>query len=510
MSVCTESGLGFARSTLSLRVSEWVMNMLEYQRGTDSAGDALIDRLRADSVGLRSLLKCQIPLVLAGMGGVARSELVSAVTAAGGFGFLGMVREAPHLIEQEVKRVRANGHRSFGVNIIPAATERHLLDRQVDTIIDLQVPVVGLFWDLDIHVVDRLRNAGIAIVYQVGTPEEAVEAERAGAQIVIAQGVEAGGHVRGTTPLRHLLPEVVQRVRIPVLAAGGLAHGGDIAVAMSMGAQGVVMGTAFMATRESFAHRYHQDRLVQASSGDTILTSAFHINWPANAPVRVLRSPVSDIAFAEGEREVIGYDAGRPIYRHSTDSPLRTTTGDLDSMALYAGMGVGAIKSIPTAGEQVESLLCEMNRELFHMTEPARATSSPVCYASEFSGAYMGHANDYEIARTVTRLLAGLESMLRCAVKKELAEADSPFPPEARRLTGWLIALRQVSEWPEVAKASALRSTDLRLMSGVSAAEMPDLLISCISALLPRLPECRLAPMLMELSDYLRSMGKAQ
>src|SRR5690606_29823746 len=145
---------------------------------------------------------------LAGMGGVARSELVAAVTAAGGFGFLGMVREPVALLEQEVAQLRAAGHTRFGVNLIPAATEAGLLRAQVAACLALGVPAICLFWDLDAGLVGQLRDAGVLVVYQVGSAAEAAAAEGAGAQIIMAQGVEAGGHVRGRQKLNELLPEV--------------------------------------------------------------------------------------------------------------------------------------------------------------------------------------------------------------------------------------------------------------------------------------------------------------
>jgi nitronate monooxygenase len=188
------------------------------------------------------------------MGGPARAELVAAVSRAGGFGFLGMVRESPALIEREVLALRSAGIEQFGVNIIPAATPPGLLDQQVAAIIRLRVPIVALFWDLDISLVRRLREAGILVVYQVGSVNEAVAVQHAGADIVIAQGREAGGHVRGTMRLRELLPAVVDAVKVPVLAAGGLGTGGDLLTAMALGADGIVLGTAFLAAKESFAH----------------------------------------------------------------------------------------------------------------------------------------------------------------------------------------------------------------------------------------------------------------
>ena len=180
------------------------------------------------------LLGCDVPIVLAGMGGVARSELAAAVSEAGGFGFMGMVREPPELITSEVAAVRARTGRAFGVNLIPAATRPELLAAELDACLAAEVPVVALFWDLAAEIVARLRAAGVRVVCQVGSAHEARAAEDAGAEIIIAQGVEAGGHVRGMMPLMDLLPQVLAAVRIPVLAAGGLVDGDDLAAVMRL------------------------------------------------------------------------------------------------------------------------------------------------------------------------------------------------------------------------------------------------------------------------------------
>ncbi|MGU7816181.1 nitronate monooxygenase [Burkholderia sp. AW49-1] len=306
------------------------------------------------------LLGCAWPIVLAGMGGVARAELASAVSAAGGFGFLGMVREPVALIRREVEQVRAVTERPFGVNLIPASTPPELLDAQIDACIELRVPVVALFWDVMPAVVRRLRDGGVRVVHQVGSLDDARAAEAAGAQALIVQGQEAGGHVRGDRSLAELLPEVIRATRLPVLAAGGIVDGADVAAAMALGAQGAVMGTAFIATHESFAHAYHQQRIVDACEGDTLLTDVFHINWPRGARVRVLPSSVT-----RGERGdpfndarvVIGDEEGRPIYLFSTDSPLRTMTGDVEAMALYAGTGAGRIRAIESAGDVLRRIV---------------------------------------------------------------------------------------------------------------------------------------------------------
>lgn len=452
------------------------------------------------------LLGCTVPVVLAGMGGVARSELVSAVTAFGAFGFLGMVREPVALIEREVASIRAFGHRAFGVNIIPAATEPALLRSQLDAIIALGVPAVELFWDIDTHVVDRLRDAGIVVVYQVGSVEEAVAAERAGAQVIVAQGVEAGGHVRGVTPLRDLLPAVVRAVHVPVLAAGGLARGTDMAIAMAMGAQGVVLGTALMATSEAFAHPYHQQRLVEADARDTVLTGSFHINWPPNAPVRVLRSAITAIGADSRKPEVIGEEDGRPIHLFSTDSPLRSMTGDYASMALYAGTGVGAIETIVPAGERLEDFLNQAAATIPELPPlPLAAGSSPACMAGEFSGVYMGHAEPEEIAEALGDITADMHEILRLtlAVKADQFElSHPPFTPEAATIAGWILLLHELCAEEQARIIDYNFALPPRADIALELSRRYTLVRQVLSGLLPHMPDNRTRQVLAMLGSF--------
>lgn len=372
------------------------------------------------------LLGCTYPIILAGMGGVARSELVAAVTEAGGFGFLGMVREPPALIREEVQRVRARTDRKFGVNIIPAATDPALLVAQIDTCIELGVPVVSLFWDLSVVVVQRLRDAGILVVCQVGAVDEARAAQEAGAQVLIVQGREAGGHVRGDQPLAQLLPDVLAATTVPVLAAGGIADGADVATVLSLGAQGAVLGTALIPTHESFAHDYHKRRIVEAGKDQTILTDAFHINWPMGARVRVLANSVTrgdhGDPFGAG-RTVIGEEQGRPIYLFSTDSPLRSMTGDFEAMALYAGEGAGRVGAVVSAAVRLRHIVSDAAARLSAPTASSRERvelASSACFAHE---ADMGLANRDELLVSLNELLeaerAGARVTLRTAASAE-------------------------------------------------------------------------------------------
>jgi nitronate monooxygenase len=321
---------------------------------------------------LTERLGCHYPIISAGMGGPARAELAAAVSAAGGFGLLGMVREPAALIEREIAAVRARTHRPFGVNLIPAATDPKLLDEELEVCFAAKVPAMCFFWTVMPGVVARAKEAGCLVLYQVGGVAEALEAERAGADVIIVQGVEAGGHVRGKLPLSVLLPDVAAAVKRPIAASGGIVSGADMVAAMALGAHGVHCGTVFLATPESFAHDYHKQRILEAKSGDTVHTDLFAINWPPNSPVRVLRNSLTDAA---GDklwgyhpdklpRDVIGEDVGRPIYKFSTDSPLRSTTGDFEKMSLFAGEGAGRVAAIRPAAQVIVDMLAEANAVL--------------------------------------------------------------------------------------------------------------------------------------------------
>jgi nitronate monooxygenase len=326
------------------------------------------------------LLGCRYPILQAGMGGVARSELVAAVTRAGAYGFLGMVREKPELIVQEIDAVRARTDQPFGVNLIPAATDQALLEDELAVCIEKRVHSLCFFWNVHADVVAMAKAAGCHVLYQVGSVADAITAEKAGADALIAQGFEAGGHVHGILSSLVLLPQVVRAVSVPVVASGGFASGESLVAALALGAQGIHCGTAFLATAESFAHAYHKNRVVQAKSEDTVYTDAFAINWPPNSPVRVIANSLTDELGQrllghnpeDISREAIAYEDGRPIYKFSTDSPLRSTTGDLECLALFAGQVVGEIETIPSAGARISEMVTAARATLSRLGVPDR------------------------------------------------------------------------------------------------------------------------------------------
>jgi nitronate monooxygenase len=297
------------------------------------------------------LLGSRYPILQAGMGGPARSELAAAVSSAGGYGCLGMVRERPDFITREIAAVRGRTDRPFGVNLIPAATDKTLFAEELAACLEARVHSLVYFWDVVPEAIAQARAAGCRVLHQVGTVEAARAAEAAGADAIIAQGVEAGGHVHGHVTSLVLLPQVVDAVRIPVIASGGFASGESLVAALALGAEAIHCGTAFLVADESFAHDMHKERVIAASSADTVHTDAFAINWPPNSPVRVLKSAETQAlghklwghAAEHLPRVLIAEEEGRPIYLYSTDSPLRSMTGDLGRLALFAGQVAGQV-----------------------------------------------------------------------------------------------------------------------------------------------------------------------
>jgi nitronate monooxygenase len=244
----------------------------------------------------------------------------------------------------------------------------HWVDSDLDTFeaAAARLRVVEVFWtDPDAALVQRARRAGPALVaWQVGSVDGALAAADAGCDFVIVQGVEAGGHVRGTTPRQELVASVLARgVTIPVVAAGGITIAEHVAAAISAGAAGVRVGTRFVATTESGAHPAYIAALLGARSGqDTMLTTAFSGGWP-DAPHRVLRSAVAAAEAFDGD--VIAHQVAsgqrRAIARFSSAPPSRDVEGNAAAMALYAGEGVGDINEVRSAAEVVADLVASLD-----------------------------------------------------------------------------------------------------------------------------------------------------
>ena len=307
------------------------------------------------------LVGVQHPLQQAVMGGVSGPELAGAVAHAGA---LGMLCE----FDDEAASARMTRALKLGVGgAIGMGFFGQWIDRDLGTfeMASDRLRVVEIFWSApDAALVSRARRSGAALVgWQVGSLDEALEAVDAGCDFVVAQGREAGGHVRGTLPRQELLELVLSRVSVPVITTGGIATAGDVRAAIAEGAAAVRVGTRFVATDESNAHPEYVQALLAATSGDqTILTTAFGVGWP-DAPHRVLASAVVAAEQLDGDvvGQVSGPDGPSPVSRFSVVTPSINTVGHIDAMALYAGTGVGAVTVVLPAAEVVVNLVSQLD-----------------------------------------------------------------------------------------------------------------------------------------------------
>jgi NAD(P)H-dependent flavin oxidoreductase YrpB (nitropropane dioxygenase family) len=294
------------------------------------------------------------------MGGVARARLAAAVSNAGALGMLGMVRMPPEFIREQILQTRELTERPFGVNLVPPVLPQSGFEAQLEVCLAERVPVVSLFWCDAAPIVERCHAAGVLLMLQVGSPEEAQRAAAVGVDVIVAQGLEAGGHVRGQTGLLPLLPTVVDAVSpVPVVAAGGIVEGRGLAAALALRAEAVWVGTRFVASEESEAHPEYKKRLLSASAADTVYTETFHVGWPPGSPHRALRNALTDGSSAPaGPVAHANLASGRvevPAYGSMT--PTIHTEGQIELMANYAGQGVGLIREILPAKEIVNRMV---------------------------------------------------------------------------------------------------------------------------------------------------------
>lgn len=314
-------------------------------------------------------LGIKLPIWSAGMGGgVAGPALVAAVSDAGGFGVLGAGAVPGDLVTSLIAGTRELVPRPFGANIIMPMSD----GSDIEACFEARVPVLVLFWGDPQPFVSDAHKRDMFVVSQVGSAEEAVAAADAGVDAVIVQGTEAGGHVKALESLKVTLPQTVSALGpVPVIAAGGIATGADIAGALELGARAVSMGTRFVASEEGFALGAYKDRIVKAAAADTVLTKLFDLGWP-DANHRVIRNKTYDEwekageptpGDRPGENDAIGTvvlgEQKIPLPRYTVIPPMEGFEGDLDAVPLYAGESVERIDRILPVAEIVQQLVDE-------------------------------------------------------------------------------------------------------------------------------------------------------
>jgi nitronate monooxygenase len=231
-------------------------------------------------------------------------------------------------------------------------------DERLEVAVEERPPIVSFSFGLRPQLVARARASGARVLVQVGSVDAARAAADAGADALIVQGVEAGGHVQSVVGLLPLLAEVRRAVSLPVLAAGGIGDPASARAALAAGAETVVMGTRFVASDESDAHPLYKTRLLEAEARDTVLTGLFNVGWE-ECPHRVLRNSTYERWAAAGNppngaRPGEGEEVAGGMPRYASNPPLAGIEGDVEAMAMYAGQSVGAIAALEPAAAIVE------------------------------------------------------------------------------------------------------------------------------------------------------------
>ncbi|CAA2975537.1 nitronate monooxygenase [Olea europaea subsp. europaea] len=339
-------------------------------------------------MGWRGILGFEYGIVQAPLGpDISGPELVAAVANAGGLGLLRAPDwEAPDHLRELIRKTRTLTDKPFGVGVVLAFPHKE----NIRAILDEKVAVLQLSWgECSEDLVLEAHQAGVKVVPQVGSFEEAKRAVDVGVDAIMVQGVEAGGHVIGQDTLFTLLPRVVDLVHnldIPVIAAGGIVEGRGYVAALALGAQAVALGTRLLATEESHAHPIYKRKLVELDK--TEYTDVFgRARWPG-APQRVLETPFfmdwRTLPSHENEtnQPIIGrsniHGMEKEIRRFAGTVPNVTTTGDIESMAMYAGQGVGLIKEILPASEVVKRIVEGAQSLILQKFIPEKLSGDPI------------------------------------------------------------------------------------------------------------------------------------
>jgi len=332
-----------------------------------------------DRLGLR------VPIVQAPVGSASCPALAAAVSEAGGLGMLAVTWRSLRETRRVVRETKRLTSRPFGVNLVldaPLWEDRQETNpqRHLEACLDEGAPIVSFFWEVPGDLIAQTHDAGATVLQTVSSAVEAREAVRAGADVLVPQGVEAGGHVRGGVSTMSLIPRVTDAAAeaspgegVPVVAAGGVADGRGVAAALALGAAGAMLGTRFVASDEADVSDAYKRRITEAEETDTSHGTPFDGGWPG-APHRVLRNrtvqsweeagrPLKGERPGEGDRVATGPD-GTPVYRYDDVIPTAGIDGDADDLALYAGQSCGLVESVRPAGEIVDELASESDKAL--------------------------------------------------------------------------------------------------------------------------------------------------
>eukprot|EP00271_Cylindrocystis_brebissonii_P008696 TRINITY_DN23175_c0_g1_i1.p1 TRINITY_DN23175_c0_g1~~TRINITY_DN23175_c0_g1_i1.p1 ORF type:complete len:348 (+),score=46.84 TRINITY_DN23175_c0_g1_i1:328-1371(+) len=321
---------------------------------------------------LTRLLEIEHPIVACPLGpDLSGPQLAAAISNGGGLGMLRAPdQENPARVKELIRETRELTSKPFGIGIVLAFPH----EGNVQAALEENIPVLQVYWGTySKEQVDIVHKSGAKIIHQVGSVAEAQQAASAGVDIIQVQGFEAGGHVIGQASTMALVPCVVDAVSpVPVIASGGIADARGLVAALALGAEGVAMGTRFLATTESNVHPLYKEKIVNAAVDGTQYTNIFgRARWPG-APHRCLKTDFVDEWHpraaevkdeSEGGLPTIGqstiHNKEVEIKRFSGTAPNASTEGAIDNMPLYAGQSAGLVREIQPAAVVIQDIVRE-------------------------------------------------------------------------------------------------------------------------------------------------------
>ena len=296
---------------------------------------------------ITKLLGCRYPVIQGGMAWVAEYHLAAAVSEAGGIGLIGAASAPAEVVREQIRKVKELTDKPFGVNVMLLNPNAPDVAR---VIVEEGVRIVTTGAGNPAKFMDMWKNAGVTVIPVVASVAMAKLMERAGADAVVAEGMESGGHIGSQTTMT-LVPQVADAVSIPVIAAGGIADGRGMAAAMLLGAEGIQMGTRFVAAKESIVHENYKERIIKAKDIDSEVTGT-----STGHPIRVLRNQMT--------REYLKLEKAGASFEELEELTLGSLRkavidGDVVHGSLMAGQSAGLVKKEQTCKEIIEEITGE-------------------------------------------------------------------------------------------------------------------------------------------------------
>ena len=290
------------------------------------------------------ILNVKYPIIQGGMAWVADSNLAAAVSNAGGFGIIGTGSAAADIVKKEIDNCRRLTDKPFGVNVMLMSPNT---DEVIDLIIEEKPAGITTGAGNPAKYMERLKEAGIKVIPVVPTVALAQRMEKLGADAVIAEGTEAGGHIGELTTMV-LVPQVAEALNIPVIAAGGVADGRGIAASFALGAEGVQIGTRFICSEECNIHQNYKDAVLKAKDRDAVVTGR-----PTGHPVRTLKNKLAK-KFLKMEKEGASPEELEKLGAGALR--LAVVEGDKDGGSFMAGQSAAMVREIKSCKEIVEEI----------------------------------------------------------------------------------------------------------------------------------------------------------